>query len=71
MLKPHLDCAANGGPTISRVRGCINDEMLECVVCHNAVAWDMADHSFFGFKMSCPHRDLLSDSSDDSPSEEI
>jgi hypothetical protein len=51
------DCAANGGPTISRVKGCINDEMLECIVCRNSSPWDMTEHSFFGFMSSCPYRD--------------
>jgi len=50
----HPDCAANGGPTISRARGCINDEMRECVVCGSACRWDMTDHAFFGFAASCP-----------------
>ena len=53
------DCAANGGPTVSRVTGCINDEMRECIVCHNRCAWDMTEHSFFGFRASCPHREEL------------
>jgi hypothetical protein len=49
------DCAAVGGPTISRVQGCINDEMKECVVCGDAVVHDMTEHSFFGFACSCPY----------------
>jgi hypothetical protein len=49
------DCAAVGGPTISRVPGCINDEMKECVVCGDAVVHDMTEHSFFGFACSCPY----------------
>ena len=53
------DCAANSGPTISRVRGCINDEMLECIVCGNLCAWDMTEHPFFGFMPSCPYREQL------------
>ena len=50
------DCAANGGPTISRVRGCINDEMLECIVCGNSCHWSMTEHPFFGFKSSWKYR---------------
>ena len=53
------DCAANGGPTISRVRGCINDEMRECIICKNEVVWHMTEDSFFGFKTSCPYLDQL------------
>jgi hypothetical protein len=53
------DCAANGGPTISRVEGCIDDEMLECIVCRNSSRWDTTEHPFFGFKESCPHREQL------------
>jgi len=53
------DCAANGGPTISRVRGCINDEMRECIICGNSCRWDMTEHSFFGFRMDCPHSEQL------------
>jgi len=53
------DCAANGGPTISRVRGCINDEMRECIICKNEVVWHMTEHSFFGFKASCPYSNQL------------
>jgi hypothetical protein len=53
------DCAANGGPTISRVRGCINDEMRECIICGDSCLWDMTEHSFFGFRASCPHREQL------------
>ena len=53
------DCAANGGPTISRVRGCINDEMLDCIVCRNLCLWSMTEDSFFGFRPSCPHSDQL------------
>jgi hypothetical protein len=49
------DCAAVGGPTISRVRGCINDKMKECIVCGDAVVHDMTEHSFFGFACSCPY----------------
>ncbi len=49
------DCAAVGGPTISRVQGCINDEMKECVVCGNDAVHDMTEHSFFGFPGSCPY----------------
>jgi hypothetical protein len=58
---PHPDCAANGGPTISRVRGCINDEMLECIVCRHSVVWDLTENSFFGFKGSCPYKELIHD----------
>jgi hypothetical protein len=53
------DCALNGGPTISRVRGCINDEMRECIICHNSCHWAMTEHSFFGFKQSCPYKKQL------------
>jgi hypothetical protein len=53
------DCAAVGGPTISRVHGWINDEkkdeMKECSVCGDAVVHDMTEHSFFGFACSCPY----------------
>jgi hypothetical protein len=49
------DCAAIGGPTISRVEGCINDEMLECIVCNHAAPHDMTDNSFFGFPGNCPY----------------
>lgn len=51
-MKP--DCAANGGPTISRVRGEINNEMRECIVCKHACRWDLTEHLFFGFRVSCP-----------------
>lgn len=50
------DCAAIGGPTLSRIRGTINDEMKECTVCGNACLWSMTEHSFFGFEGSCPER---------------
>lgn len=50
------DCAAIGGPTISRMRGCINDEMKECIICGNVCRWDMAEHSFFGFAAVCPQK---------------
>lgn len=50
------DCAANGGPTLSRVRGCINDEMKECTVCKHSVVHDFVDHSFFGFAANCPYK---------------
>jgi hypothetical protein len=53
------DCAANGGPTISRVRGCINDEMRECIICGNLCRWDITEHSFFGFRAFCLHREQL------------
>lgn len=53
------DCAANGGPTISRVRGRIDDEMLECITCGNSCRWDMTEHSFFGFRTACPYREHL------------
>ena len=59
-----FDCAANGGPTISRVRGCINDEMLECIVCGSSCLWCMTEHSFFGFKTSCPHAEQLEQEAD-------
>lgn len=52
------DCAANGGPTISRAKGCINDEMLECIVCHTQCRWDMTDHPLFGFKSGCNRPEL-------------
>jgi hypothetical protein len=58
MMRPLFrptDCAAVGGHTISRVRGCINDEMKECIVCGHAVVGDMTEHSFFGFTFSCPY----------------
>lgn len=53
------DCAANGGPTLSRVHGCINDEMRECVICKEQCVWYMTEHSFFGFMPSCPYREQL------------
>jgi len=53
------DCAANGGSTISRVRGCINDEMRECIVCGASCVWHMTEHSFFGFRMPCPYSEQL------------
>lgn len=49
------DCAAAGGPTLSRVRGCINDELRECVVCGEATVHDMVDHRLFGFAANCPY----------------
>ena len=52
----HPDCAAIGGPTISRMRGCINDEMKECIICGNACRGDMTEHSFFGFEAACPQK---------------
>jgi hypothetical protein len=52
----HRDCAAIGGPTISRMRGCINDEMKECIICGNSCRWDMTEHSFFGFEAACPQK---------------
>lgn len=58
MMRPLFrpaDCAAVGGPTISRVRGCINDETKECIVCGDAVVHDMTEHHFFGFACSCPY----------------
>ena len=58
------DCAANGGPIISRVSFCINDEMLECIVCGSSCLWGMAEHSFFGFKASCPHAEQLEQEAD-------
>jgi hypothetical protein len=53
------DCAATGAPTISRVKGCINDEMRECIVCKNAVVHDLTEHPLFGFKVSCPYADEI------------
>lgn len=52
----NTDCAANGGPTISRMSGQINNEMRECLVCHKACRWDMTEHFFFGFANNCPQR---------------
>ena len=52
----HPDCAAIGGPTISRMRGCINDEMKECIVCHHTVVHDLTEHPFFGFEVNCPQK---------------
>lgn len=49
----HPDCAAIGGSTISRRKGCINDEQLECVRCHHSVVWDLAESCFFGFEANC------------------
>ena len=58
MMRPLFrpaDCAAVGGPTISRVQGCINDETKECSVCGDAVVHDMTEHHIFGFASSCPY----------------
>lgn len=60
MSRP-MDCAASGGPTISRVRGCINDEMRECVVCGDSCRWDVVDHPIWGFSASCPHDALTTE----------
>ncbi len=58
MSEPNLrDCAARGGDTISRRKGQINDEQLECVLCGHCVVWDLVDASFFGFAANCPHRE--------------
>jgi hypothetical protein len=54
-LSRPTDCAAAGGPTISRVRGCINDEMKECVICAMETAHDWTEHPFFGFAAQCPY----------------
>jgi hypothetical protein len=64
MSKIHEDCAANGGPTISRVRGCINDEMRECIICHYSCHWSMTENLFFGFAGSCPYSEQLKQESD-------
>jgi len=50
------DCAAIGGPTISRGRATVNDEMRECIVCRHSCRWDMTEHAFFGFEGTCPLR---------------
>lgn len=60
MTRP-ADCAALGGPTISRVRGCINDEMKECIVCGDKCRWDVTEDPFFGFAASCPHGPVTPD----------
>jgi hypothetical protein len=64
MTHAPADCAANGGPTISRVTGCINDEMRECIVCRNSCLWSMTEHSFFGFRLLCPHAGQLGQEAD-------
>ena len=52
----HPDCAAIGGPTISRMRGCINDEMKECLRCGHCVRWDMTEAWFLGFEANCKEK---------------
>lgn len=39
--------------------------MEECIHCERRVAWDLVDHSFFGFASSgCPERDQTSPEQD-------
>lgn len=53
------DCAANGGDTISRQRGCINDEQRECVKCHHCIVWDITESRFWGFRANCPYMEEI------------
>jgi hypothetical protein len=53
------DCAAIGGPTISRVDGCINDEQKECIICQHSTCWDLTESPFWGFGANCPHGPVM------------
>lgn len=52
MSQPDTHKAACRGAATVSMR-CGPTHMEECQACHMAVAWDLINHHFFGFKAGC------------------
>lgn len=50
-MQTQQQAACCGGETVTDWEG--GQEMKQCQVCHDSVAWDLVDDPFFGFTKPC------------------